>query len=108
MSRLLVFWAAGGCDTNCNPLNALRLGASEFVTVPRSVLSKVLNCSSRRGVDRIMITLNVIPVAWSVYTERSGSGSLGGEWTYRVGQRVEGIAVADAHNKGQKDQGAIR
>jgi hypothetical protein len=55
-----------------------------------------------------MITLNVIPVAWSVYTERSGSGSLGGEWTYRVGKRVEGIAVADTHNKSQEDQGAIR
>jgi hypothetical protein len=104
-----VTWAAAGCDTNCNLLTALRLGGpSACGTVPRSVLSKVLNCSSRRGVDRMMITLKVIPAAWSVYTERSGPGSLGGESIYHIGNRVERIAVADAQNKGHEEQSGIR
>jgi hypothetical protein len=56
---IVVLWSAVEWDKNCIPLGA----RPACMAMPRSVRSKFVNSLSRREVERMMMTLNVIPAA---------------------------------------------
>ena len=77
-------------EKKCKELMALALPCS---AIDRSLVSKIVNCSSRRGDDRTMMTLNVIPVAWRVYPKSLlvNTQELKRGGTYSIGKRIKGI-----------------
>jgi hypothetical protein len=61
--------------------------------------------SSWSGADDDNIECN--PSRLERLHEKSVSASLGGGYTYGIGQRVERIAVTYTHDEGHEDQGTV-